>query len=293
MTRGLPRHRTIRAPTASADPVLAAYRYGSYAEEHPQRCHSLPVLRDFLGTPFRTRGCRAPFLTNDPGTPGNGNWETNVAAMQTTLPGISSWQLPQLDVNYGLGERIQLTGEIPYVVVNASDQSRASGWGNANPGVKWRFFDHGEDGWQISTFPMYQTGVSAEAQSKGIGVAGPRFFLPLQFAHRLGSLSVNFEAGTYIPVHGDHEQILGLVVGHQLTSRLELDGELYYDHVRGGTEVTTFDVGGRYHLLRGFNLPFMAGRSLGGNSPGQVEFMGYLGIQILLSNYGRTLSEEP
>jgi len=234
-----------------------------------------------------------PFLTNDPGTPGNGNWEINVAAMQTTLPGISSWQLPQLDVNYGLGERIQLTGAIPYVVVNASGQPRASGWGNANPGVKWRFFDQGEDGWQISTFPMYQTGVSAEAQSKGIGVAGPRFFLPLQFAHRLGSLSVNFEAGTYIPVHGDHEQILGLVVGHQLTSRLELDGELYYDHVRGGTEVTTFDVGGRYHLSRGFNLLFMAGRSLGGNSPGQVEFMGYLGIQILLSNYGRTLSEEP
>ena len=43
----------------------------------------------------------------------------------------------------------------------------------------------------------------------------------------------------------------------------------------------------------GFNLLFMAGRSLGGNSEGQVEFMGYLGIQVLLSNYGRTLSEEP
>ena len=44
---------------------------------------------------------------------------------------------------------------------------------------------------------------------------------------------------------------------------------------------------------RGFNLLFMAGRSLHGNSPGQVEFIGYLGIQVLLSNYGRTLSSEP
>jgi hypothetical protein len=94
-------------------------------------------------------------------------------------------------------------------------------------------------------------------------------------------------------VHGDHEQILGLVVGHQLTPRLELDGELHYDHIRGGTDVTTFDVGGRYQLDRGFNLLFMAGRSLHDNSAGQVEFIGYLGIQVLLSNYGRTLSSEP
>jgi hypothetical protein len=232
-----------------------------------------------------------PFLTNDPGTPGNGNWEINIAAAQTTLPGVSSWQLPQLDVNYGLGERIQLTGEIPYVVVNASGQPQASGWGNASPGVKWRFFDQGEEGWQISTFPMYQTGVSSEAQSKGIGVAGPRFFVPLEVARRVGSLSFNFEAGTYIPVHGDHEHIVGFVVGHQLDTGLELDGEIYDDHVTGAPHVTTLDVGGRYRLHRGFNLLFMAGRSLSGNSPGQVEFMGYLGIQILLSNYGRTLSE--
>jgi len=233
-----------------------------------------------------------PFLANDPGTPGDGNWEINIAAMQTTLPGVSSWQLPQLDVNFGLGERIQLTGEIPYVVVNASGQPQATGWGNANPGIKWRFFDQ-EDGWQLSTFPMYQTGVSAEAQGKGIGVAGPRFFLPLEVARKVGSLSLNLEAGTYIPVHGDHEHILGLVVGQQLTPRLELDGELYDDRVKGGADVTTFDIGGRYHLYRGFNLLFMAGRSLHGNSPGQIEFMGYLGIQILLSHYGLTLSGGP
>ncbi len=68
--------------------------------------------------------------------------------MQTTLHGLSTLQLPQLDVNYGLGEHIQLTGEIPYVVANASGQPHASGWGNALPGVKWRFFDQGEDGWR-------------------------------------------------------------------------------------------------------------------------------------------------
>ena len=234
-----------------------------------------------------------PFITNDPGTPGNGDWEINIAAMQTTVPDESLWQLPQLDVNYGLGERIQLTFEVPYVVVNQTGEPQTSGWGNANLGLKWRFYDKGEGGWSLSTFPMYQTGGSAEAQHKGIAAAGPRLFLPLEVARKVGWLSVNLEVGTYIPWHGAHEDILGLVVGRQFGSRLELDAEFYEDHVRGSEDVTTLDVGGRYHLHRGFNLLFMAGRSLRGNSPGQVEFMGYLGVQILLSHYGRTLSEEP
>jgi hypothetical protein len=235
-----------------------------------------------------------PYLTNDPGTPGNGNWEINIAAMQTTLAGTSSWQLPQLDVNYGVGERLQLTWEAPYVVQTRSGEPQASGWGNANPGVKWRFLDQGEDGWQASIFPMYQTTGSDAARHNGIAVDGPRLFLPLEVARKVGPLNLDLEVGGYIPWHGDHEHIVGLVAGRELTPRLELDAEIYDDHVRSAApDVTTLDIGGRYKLHRGFILLFMAGRSLASNSPGQVEFMGYLGIQILLSDYGRTLTTEP
>jgi hypothetical protein len=235
-----------------------------------------------------------PFLTNDPGTPGNGNWEINIGAVPTIVPGTSTWQLPQLDVNYGVGDRVQLTVEIPYVVQSTSEGT-VSGWGNAFPGVKWRFFDQGEDGWQISTFPMYETAGSASALREGIAVDGPRLFLPVEVARKVGPLSVNFEAGTYVPWHGNHESIFGLVVGHQFTPKLDLNVELYDDRVRSPDvpDVTTLDVGGRYKLHRGINLLFMAGRSIRGNSAGQVEFMGYFGVQILLSDYGRALSNDP
>jgi hypothetical protein len=235
-----------------------------------------------------------PFLTNDPGTPGNGNWEINIGAVPTILPGSSTWQLPQLDLNYGVGDRVQLTAEIPYVV-QRTDQGTVSGWGNAFPGVKWRFFDQGEDGWQISTFPMYETAGSASARREGFAVDGPRLFLPVEVGRKVGSVSLNFEAGTYVPWHGDHESIVGFVVGHQFTTRLDLNVELYDDRVRSPDvpDVTTLDVGGRYKLHRGFNLLFMAGRSIRGNSTGQVEFMGYFGVQILLSDYGRALSNDP
>jgi hypothetical protein len=257
------------------------------------RAATLCLLAVSTASSTRTRAdAGPPFLTNDPGTPGNAHWEINIAATQTSLHGLSTWQLPQLDVNYGLGDRVQLTAEIPYVVVNTTGQPQASGWGNANPGVKWRFLDQGGSGWQVSTFPMYQTGGSADAQRKGIAVEGPRVFLPLEVARRFGKVSLDVEVGAYIPIHGEQEHIIGIVSGGEITRRLELDFELYNDHVRGSVDITTLDLGGRYRLHRGFNLLFMAGRSLHNNSEGQIEFTGYFGIQILLSDYGRSLSEE-
>jgi hypothetical protein len=232
-----------------------------------------------------------PYLSNDPGTPGDGHWEINLAAMPTIERGQASYEVPQIDVNFGLGERIQLSYEIPYVV-QSSGGPRESGWSNASTGVKWRFLDQGDGGWQVSTFPQLQTDGSAAAQRTGIAVEGPRLLLPLEIAKTVGPLNLNFEAGYYRPWRGPEERILGVVAGRSVTPRLELDAEIYNDHVLGSANVTTVDVGGRYKLHRGFILLFMAGRSVGGDSGGQVQFLGFLGIQILLSNYGRTLSAE-
>jgi hypothetical protein len=235
-----------------------------------------------------------PYLTNDPGTPGNGNWEINIATMQTIERGVATYQVPQIDLNLGVGDRIQLTYEIPYVLQMRDGAPTASGWSNAYAGLKWRFFDQGQGGWQMSTFPQFETAGSTTAQRKGIAAEGSRLLLPLEVAKSVGPLQLDFEAGYYAPWHGPEERILGFVVGHAVTPRLELDAELYNDHVLGTSpQVTTLDVGGRYKLQRGFILLFMAGRSLGGNGPGQVQYLGYLGIQILLSHYGRTLTSEP
>ena len=68
-----------------------------------------------------------PFFTNDPGTPGNANWEINIASAQSIGRGSSAYQVPQIDLNYGLGDRVQLTYEIPYVVQTSSGEPRQSG----------------------------------------------------------------------------------------------------------------------------------------------------------------------
>jgi len=234
-----------------------------------------------------------PFLTNDPGTPGNANWEINLGSMPSVMRGESSYQLPQIDLNFGLGERIQLTYEIPYVLQAADGQPVRSGWSNGYPGFKWRFLDQGEDGWQLSTFPQIETGASQRAQQQGLAAPGPRYLVPMEAARRVGPLDFDFEAGYYFPGHGPKERILGLVAGRSLTTRLELDAEIYDDRADGALpHSTTLDLGGRYKLGRGIIALFMAGRSVNGYAHGQQQFVGYFAVQILLSNSGRTFTSE-
>jgi hypothetical protein len=235
-----------------------------------------------------------PFLTNDPGTPGNGNWEINLGSAQTAVRGAASYQIPQIDLNYGLGERIQLTYQVPYLVQRTDGEPRQSGWSNAFPGIKWRFLDQGEAGWQLSIFPQVETASSLWDQQRGVGAPGPRLFVPMEASTKLGSIDVDFEAGYYFPRHGAQEEIFGVVAGHTFNERLELAAELYDDHVMGAQpQDVLFDLGGRYRLSPAFIALFMAGRSVSGTGGGQPEFNGYFGIQILLSNYGRSLVTGP
>ena len=50
-----------------------------------------------------------PLLTDDPGTPGNRNWEINVAYTQDRRPDSNQYDVPILDINYGVGITFNLS----------------------------------------------------------------------------------------------------------------------------------------------------------------------------------------
>ena len=50
-----------------------------------------------------------PMITDDPGTPGDRKWEINLAIAFEHRPGETSFDVPGIDLNYGVGEHIQLT----------------------------------------------------------------------------------------------------------------------------------------------------------------------------------------
>ena len=62
----------------------------------------------------------APMITDDPGTPGDGNWEFNIASTREHAESTTAHEAPLLDINYGLGDRVQLTFEVPWIVIHES-----------------------------------------------------------------------------------------------------------------------------------------------------------------------------
>src|SRR5580700_4694278 len=121
-----------------------------------------------------------PFITTDPGTPGDGNWEINVMSYSERHPAVRIFNAPLLDMNYGVGSRIQLTYEVPYLVVGTDGGPTRSGLGKSLPGVKWRFYDNDENHLQISVFPQLEFNNPDHSLQRGLVAYGTRFYLPVE-----------------------------------------------------------------------------------------------------------------
>jgi hypothetical protein len=233
-----------------------------------------------------------PLLTNDPGTPGNGNWEINLGVMPVLRQHQDVFQVPQIDINFGLGDRVQLTYEIPFVLQTEPGQPSQTGWNNAFVGLKWRFLDD-KKGWSASIFPQLEPPGLGASVKTGIAESGTKLLLPVEISKSVGPVNLGFEAGYFVLWHSHGERIIGFAAGHDVTPKLNILGEVYNDRAMGALpHDTTFDAGCKYEFHKGLLLMFMAGRTFSGNSSGQPEFMGYVGVQILLDKYGKELHSD-
>ncbi len=226
-----------------------------------------------------------PFITNDPGTPGDGNWEINLMAYSERHPAVRIFNAPILDLNYGVGSRIQLTYEVPYLVEGTNGGPTRTGLGKSLPGVKWRFYDSDEKKLSISIFPQLEfNNPTSSSLQRGLVDYNTRLYLPIEVHKKVGPLEVNPEAGYIFAGGNGAGWFTGLVVGRDVGKKLELDGELYNSaNTNGSNRWDTYDGGGRYQLGDHFILLFLAGRSFASPSSSQPQFFGYLGMQFLFS----------
>jgi len=131
-----------------------------------------------------------PMITDDPGTPGDSRWEVNVAATGHRDANGSLGELPLLDINYGLGETIQLKYEVPWVVLHEEGSDSRSGLGNSLLGVKWRFYDAADTGWQVSTYPQLEfRNPGSDSASRGLAENATTILLPFEFLRTFASLA--------------------------------------------------------------------------------------------------------
>jgi hypothetical protein len=114
-----------------------------------------------------------PMEMDDPGTPGPNGIEVNFVG---TMVGFSGGQASEslFDANYGIGERLQLKFERPYVTENVSGEPFQKGLGATEIGLKWRFWD--SNGLEAAIYPQYTFddgfALEDEAATKNLPRAG-------------------------------------------------------------------------------------------------------------------------
>jgi hypothetical protein len=243
-----------------------------------------------------------PFITDDPGTPGNHHWEINFGWVADHNPAHASYQTPDIDMNYGWGDRIQLKYELPMAVATDQNNTTRAGLGESLLGVKWRPYEHHKAGepksdenmdFSLGFYPQASINNPTSAVRRGIVENGPQYYLPMEATAKLGPINFNGEVG-----HWFGNQLVpsrwgrGLIAGHEFNDRFELYGEIYdlqdINQI-GGTpkqRELTLDLGGRQTLDRAghIRLLFMGGRGIQAvtRQNSEPNWIAYFGVQFLL-----------
>ena len=220
-------------------------------------------------------------ITDDPGTPGNGKWEINLSVALEHRPGETSYDIPGIDLNYGIGEHLQLTLQGAPVLLKRSGRGAIGGLGGTEAAVKWRFLDEDKSGFDLSMFPRIIFNVVQSSVRRGLAEDGTRFQIPFQAAKTFGRFHADAEFGPLAITVGRSEWLYGIVGGVDLAKTTTLMAELHgTSRMNFARDVLTVNVGLRHEFTETRILIASVGHEL--RDPDQsLALIGYFGVQLL------------
>ena len=233
-----------------------------------------------LPAPARAQG-GPPLITDDPDTPGPGYWEINLSTFLERSLHSSTIETPRLDANYGVGERIQLKFEVPWLR-ESEDSSIQTGAGNVVTGVKYRFI--GREGKTIawSVYPQFEFNTTHASVTKGLVEDGPQLLLPTELTLEILHVEINGEAGRTFAETGGGGWIYGVSTEGHVVPRLELVAEVHGERPKDGSTEWIVNFGARPKLTRQMILMLAIGRGLTGPADERPRLLFYTGLQFNL-----------
>jgi len=220
-------------------------------------------------------------ITDDPGTPGDGKFEINLAVAFEHRPGETAFGVPAIDINYGVGDRIQLTLQGGPVLLKRSDHGAIGGLGGTEAAVKWRFIDDQKTGVTMSMFPRVIFNVTQSSVRRGLAEDGTRFQIPFQIAKTYGRWHTDAEFGPRASTIGRSEWLYGIVCGFDVAKPTMLMAELHGTSRMNFTrDVLTLNFGLRHEFSETYILILSMGHEI--QSPDQpTALIGYFGMQFV------------
>jgi hypothetical protein len=224
-------------------------------------------------------------ITDDPGTPGNGNWEINTAWTEQVIPGSALVELPQIDANYGFGDRIQFNYQSSWNILERSGAQSSDGLAQTQLAVKWRYYDAGDSGLQLSMYPRLSfLNPGSHADRRGATDSGTSFLAPLELVKDLGPVSLDIDAGhTFSGEAALRGWMAGVCLGRELHKGLEIDAEVHVttsDNARASETILNF--GTRIDLAKNMTLLAAVGRDMSDSLGPRTTLLTYLGLQVRL-----------
>jgi hypothetical protein len=222
-----------------------------------------------------------PMITDDPGTPGNGKWENNIAIAFEHRSAETTYDVPAIDLNYGVGDHIQLTLQTAPVILKRNDHGPVGGIGGTEAAMKWRFLDEDKTGFDMSMFPRVIFNVQQSSVRRGLAEEGTRFQIPFQIAKTFGRWHADGEVGPLAGSVGRSEWLYGVVTGYDLARPTMLMAELHGTSRMNFTrDVLTLNFGLRHEFNERQILIMSMGHEI--RSPAQsLALIGYCGVQLL------------
>jgi hypothetical protein len=265
------------------DSAIGEIAYGSNCVDCFKRAGSFVRLIFIAATFAVSANAGPPLLTDDPDTPGPNHWEINLAITTEKVGNEWGFETPLLDLNYGVGERIQLKYEVPFILVDREDQGVRAGPANSKVGVKWRFLDQEKAWLDVSTYPQFEFNHGSTSVNRGLAEDGWAVLLPIELAHKFGALTIYSEVGYSLNQRRPNEWICGIAAEYEISERLSIMGELYgtADYRLRDDELVS-NLGLRWKWNKQISILTSAGRSIGASGEGGTGFSSYFALQVTL-----------
>lgn len=218
-----------------------------------------------------------PLTIEDPEILDPGQWEIIVASTLEKRESGKTYELPLLDVSYGVSENIQVAFVAPRIVSDPKGESKRSDFGISEIGIKWRFYN--ENNLQIAFAPLYEFNLRDGAVDRGIVDDANAWTVPLTFQYDWNDWTFLADVG-YTIARGDEDGLAyGFAVSRPVSERTALMASIY------GEPDTSFDdhglairLGLDHQISDDFHLLVGVGTGLQ-NEEDDLDVDVYIGLQ--------------
>jgi hypothetical protein len=220
-----------------------------------------------------------PLITNDTDTPGDRHWEINIAAVGADIGDEQELAAPDFDINYGVGERIQLSTHLSWNHRRDTNTGWLSAIGTVELAVRWRFLDADRYGFAMAIQPHWESRGLGDAVRKALAPAGDEWVLPLQVTKAIGATTLGLEIARHWADQAPDAWQVGVYGKHACGETWLCLAEVNATRTNGATE-SIVNFGVQHDLGEQLVLMAALGKQVGGDAPRASPLL-YLGLQLL------------